>query len=197
MGRRGPLHPIQASHQNPTSTTHPPTCPTIETTKHQALLAQLDSEIARQSSLLLAAQADAFGSPPSSSPSDDIDGRDGGRGGPKHHHHNNVPTSFIQPLPSTEVGDTNSLRSSNRAVARHFLLAQQARLAAQLEIRNAEAEAYVEHRYGFGCDFMWVGGKGGLDVLACGCWLKRRRGGEASYFMWSVGRSWHGSNPIA
>jgi hypothetical protein len=150
---------IQAFHQNPTSTTHPPTCPTPQI---QALLAQLDNEIARQSSLLLAAQSDAFGSPPSSSPSDDIDGSDGGRGGPKHHHNNKVPTSFIQPLPSTEVdSSSSSLRSSNRAVARHFLLAQQARLAAQLEVRNAEAAAYVEHRY------------------VCMCLLKRRVG-EAS-----------------
>lgn len=111
----------------------------------QALLAQLDHEIARQSSLLLAAQSDAFGSPSSSSSSsDDIDGSvsDGGRA----MSNNKVPTSFIQPLPSTEV-DSSSLRSSNRAVARHFLLAQQARLAAQLEVRNAEAAAYVEHRY--------------------------------------------------
>lgn len=162
----------------------------------KALLAQLDHEISRQSALLLAAQSDAFGNGPDS----DNDSDGGGSGSVSkgiigtttttaassqgHGSHSRVPslTTFdIQPLPSPATGTDgaldSSLRSSNRAVARHFLLAQQARLAAQLEVRNAEAAAYVEHRCVF-CFGAWVD----VDVDGCGwvglgegaCWLGER-----------------------
>lgn len=119
----------------------------------QALLAQLDREIARQGSLLLAAQSDAFGG---GSDTDDETAATISSG-------NERPQSVkmaIQPLPSTEDmsgggkygggggGGHHGNNTHNQAVARHFLLAQQARLAAQLEVRNAEAAAYVEHRCG-------------------------------------------------
>jgi hypothetical protein len=156
----------------------PPTNPTnANTTKQnhktiQALLAQLDHEIIRQGSLLQAAQSDAFGS-------DDEEGEASSTSpcitlapSATHHHHQQQQHHFITPLPSTEHdGD-----GGNKAVvARHFLLAQQARLAAQLEVRNAEAAAYVEHRCVlYNMCWVWGGGDGVLYMLGgggVGCWV--------------------------
>lgn len=126
--------------------THPPH-QTPDTTLTQALLAQLDKEIARQGSLLLAAQSDAFGS---DTEDDTTIGTYDGATRPQ-----SVIKMALQPLPSTEDSHSGG-GGHNQAVARHFMLAQQARLAAQLEVRNAEAAAYVEHRCVFLCLF-WSG----------------------------------------
>ena len=67
-------------------------------------------------------------------------------GGVAHHH--------ITPLPAACMSPGERRRDA--AAARHFFLAQQARLAAQLEVRTAEAAAVVEHRYVRVCCLLYV-----------------------------------------
>lgn len=132
----------------------------------QVLLAHLDREIERQGSLVLAAQSDAFGS-------DDEQRQGGGSSSPTVTSCRAPPTTTAPAVPSTEEEEKpHKEEEEASSVTGHvFFLAQQARLAAQLEVRNAEAAAYVEHRCvlisAYVCVYM-LGGRGGRKEMGWG-----------------------------